>query len=132
MSSCFPLSSDIFHNRSWANVLPRATRNIIDAGQSSDAEEDHDGPIHVRRVWSDVGWEEAEHESYEQIRQRGIVNQPAPSSQREWSWKQRLSTPSLQAHAADADDVGEYEGGVGHGDDGIEGDFGAEVDGSKD
>lgn len=45
--------------------------------------------------------------------------------------QERLTAETLQADAADADNVGKEQSRVGNGLDGVEGGFGAEVDGAK-
>jgi len=75
--------------------------------------------------------EKREHEADEQKRQRDIVERRAPFPQRPSARQERLAAEALEAHAADGDDVGEDEGGVGDVEDGVEGCGGAEVDGAQ-
>jgi len=76
--------------------------------------------------------EEREHESHKQESQRDIVERRAPLPKRPSARQKCLAAETLQAHAADGDDVGEDQGGVGDAEDGVEGCGGAEVDGAED
>ena len=93
------------------------------------AREHDNGPVHIRQRGSGRDGEEAEHEADDQKAEGDVVDQRAPFAQTPASGQEGLVAEALETHAADGGDVGEEERGVGEGDDGVEGDVGAEVEG---
>lgn len=109
-------------------MLPRAN-HIIHRGRQDNKHENCNTPVHIRRrrQWRDG--EETKHEPDSQERHGGIIDRGAEFTQGPSPWQERFIAEALETDAADGRHVGEDEGGVGKGNDGVEGDVGAEIQG---
>ena len=105
------------------------SKPIIRHRGHNDARKHHNRPIHIRQRRVRRDGEEAKHKRRDQKPERDIIDQSAPFAQAPATRQEGLVAETLEAHAADGDDVGEEQGGVGEGDDGVEGDVGAEIEG---
>ena len=108
------------------------TDKIIKRSSDNNKPKNRNRPIHIRRarIWSDG--EETHDKSDGKESQSAIVADASPLPQRPSTKKQGLAADAPQTHAGDGDKVGEDEGGVGEGDDGVKGHVGAEVEGRDD
>ncbi len=117
------------NQRHRRDIAPPRPSPIIRPRRHNHKRKDNHRPIHPLGPRRRRLGEKRQHETERQKRQRDIIDQSAPPAQRPAAREQLLAAETLEADGADGEDVGEEEGGVGEGDDGVEGDVGAEVEG---
>ena len=102
---------------------------IVHGCRRNHRREDDNRPVHTRRIRIRARREETHHKAHNEESQSHIVNRAAPFPQGPTAREQGLFAQALEADEADGGDVRDQQGSVGEGDDGVEGDAGAEVQG---
>lgn len=109
-------------------MLPR-TNHIINTRRDDDEHKNGNPPVHIRGLRLRRDGKETEHEANGEEGHGGVVDGGAEAAERPAAGQERFFAEALEADAADGGHIGKDQSGVREGDDGIEGDVGAEVKG---
>ena len=88
----------------------------------------YDRPIKARDRHRRRNWEECEHERHAQKHNSNAIHISASLAEGPTTGGEGLAPPALEADAGDGDNIGGKQGANAEGDNGIEGDGGANVD----
>ena len=118
------------------NILVPPTSKVVNKRQNPHNRKNNHSPVEIRQRRripnKHVRRPEREEERHDQEAQRQIVDDASVSAERPAARRQGFATDSAEAQGADGDYVGEEQGGVADGENGVEGYVAAEVDAGED
>lgn len=110
--------------------MPLRTNQIIPHRHHNHKHEDNNRPVHIDRRRHGRNGEETHYKRHGQERKCRIIDRGAVFAQGPAAREEGFVAEALEADTANGGHVGEYEGSVGEGDDCVEGDVRAEIEGA--